>query len=654
VAGKTAEYRADIDGLRAVAILAVLVFHIRPGLLSGGFVGVDVFFVISGFLIAAIIYRDVTGAGGFSLVRFYERRIRRIVPALFVLFLVTWVWALRALLPHDLMEFVKSVRYAIFSVSNFYFLDASKGYFDPEVSRMPMLHTWSLAVEEQFYVVFPLLLMAGHRWLKSRKALVWWIAGLGLVSLGFSEWMVRRDPAWAFYLLPFRAWEMLLGAFLALTPLPPVAKWRDNLAGIAGLALLAGSMVFYDEATVFPGLSALVPCAGAALVIYAGRNREAVVGRVLGCGPLVGIGLISYSVYLWHWPLIAFGRYSFGDTPAMGVVVFLMSLLLGFLSWGWVERPFRNGTFLRRKTVFAAWAVASVAFLGAAVVVKKGKGFPEHYPAEVRGYLDDRIWPQHFRSDAEETYEPDLAPVFGNTAAIPSVALWGDSHAQSLLPMLDAIAKDKGVAVRGYGMNAQMPMAGVTVVGMDHPEARSDFSAEVLADLKADAGIRTVILLARWNAYFFGNNEDSDMAPPAIVGQTFGTPAERENFIAAKLDETVTQLLAAGKKVVLVYPIPEPGLKVPDHVAKLVLAGGKAPDELVMAGYRQRVRPVREMFAKYETLAGVALVDPSGKLLRGEDRVSIRSGAGRLLYRDTNHLSVSGSMHLRELFEPVF
>lgn len=649
---KLLDYRADIDGLRAVAILGVLVFHIDPSLLGGGFVGVDVFFVISGFLIASIIHRDVA-AGRFSLVEFYEKRIRRIVPALFVMMLVACLCALRVLLPHELIDFGQSVRYAVFSLSNLYFLDASQGYFDAEVSRMPLLHTWSLAVEEQFYVVFPLLVLAGHRFFKGRKALVGLLALVGLVSLGLSEWRVARDAASAFYGLPWRAWEMLLGALLALAPLGELRRWQGNLAGSAGLAMILGSMLGYDEHTGFPGISALLPCAGATLVIWSGRDRQAWAARLLSWKPLVGIGLISYSVYLWHWPLIVFSRYLFGSSPALATGLAVASLAMGYLSWRFVERPFRDRSFLNRRNVFAGWAAASAVFLAASIAVKQAEGFPGAYPAEVQGYLKDRVWPQSYRSDAEKTYEPDFAPVYGNAQKIPSIALWGDSHAQSLMPMLDAIGEEKGVAIRGYSMNAQMPVTGVTVVGLDEPELRSDFSAEVLDDLIRDAGIRTVILQARWNAYFHGNNEDARMEPPTIVGESFDTAGERERFIAGRLNETVTRLLEAGKKVVLVYPFPEPGLKVPDHVARIVLAGGAAPNELPLPGFDERTRAVEAMFEPYKLVHGVSMIDPTTKLLAGTERVKIREG-GRLLYRDTNHLSVTGSFYLRGLFEPLF
>ncbi len=645
-------YRADIDGLRAVAILGVLVYHLDPAWLSGGFVGVDVFFVISGYLIAAIIYRDAAGKG-FSLLKFYEKRIRRIIPALFVMFLAVGLYAVKVLPPGELMDLAKSMRYAVYSISNFFFLSESEGYFTEGVAEMPLLHTWSLAVEEQFYIFFPFVIVAGHRWLKTKHQLVAVIGVLGLISLGLSQWMVLRNAAQAFYALPWRAWEMLIGSFLALAPMPGISKVRENALGVVGLGLIGWSMVVFDHATVFPGLSALMPCVGAALVIFSGRHPGSWVARFLSLKPLVGIGLISYSVYLWHWPLIVFAKYSYDFTPSVGVALFLVSLVLGFLSWRFVEIPFRNPGFLGRRKIFAGWAMASVVFIAATMVIKRGKGFPDHYPQQVQDYWKDNKWPERYRSTADETFDPALGKIYGNESAVPSVAAWGDSHLQSLLPMLDQLALEKGVAIRSYGMNGQPPITGIALAGLKDAKQRAEYSTRVLEILKADPNIKTVIMQARWNIYFKGNNEHPDEKSPLLYGHTFDRDEDREKFIAAKLKETVDALVAAGKKVVLVYPTPEIGFNLPKYATRRVLSGREVPQDLPLPHYEERGRTVVEMLDAYRSMDGVVTIPLAGRLMHG-DRIKLSDDQGKLIYWDSNHLSVSGALYLRDLFEGVF
>lgn len=299
-------YRPDIDGLRAVAVLAVVLFHAGISSISGGFVGVDVFFVISGFLITTIIVKEIR-RGDFSLTVFYERRIRRILPAFFVVMLFSAVVAYSLLLPQDFENFGKSLVAASLSVSNLLFWRES-GYFDSTAELKPLLHTWSLGVEEQFYLFFPLLLMFIARFFKQRWTL--WIVLIAFSSLLLSAWGAKHQPSATFYLLPTRAWELALGGLLAMGGVPPIHQrfWRE-IEALLGLGLIVWGISALTPESSFPGLNALYPCLGAALVIHAGSSGPSMVGNVLSWRPLVLIGLISYSLYLWHWPLLVFAKY---------------------------------------------------------------------------------------------------------------------------------------------------------------------------------------------------------------------------------------------------------------------------------------------------------------------------------------------------------
>lgn len=327
------QYRADVDGLRAVAISSVVAYHAGVGSLSGGFVGVDVFFVISGFLITSLIVAEVR-EGRFSMLSFWARRARRLLPALFVLLAVTLTVGSAILLPGDYAELADSSVAASLFASNIHFwLNVS--YFDNSAALNPLLHTWSLAVEEQFYMLFPAV-MLGALYIR-RPANVLLI--LFAASLAYSAWAVTRYPGATFYLSPSRFWELLLGALLAISPTQLYGgQGTRNIASVAGLGLIAWSVLAFDEATVFPGMNALLPCLGAAMIIWA---RTGIINRMLSLRPVVFIGLISYSLYLWHWPVIVFTRYEGYtlDTPVQSAAVILVSVALACLSWRYVELP---------------------------------------------------------------------------------------------------------------------------------------------------------------------------------------------------------------------------------------------------------------------------------------------------------------------------
>ncbi|MFZ0303706.1 MAG: acyltransferase family protein [Terracidiphilus sp.] len=402
-ANRTLGYRSDIDGLRAVAVLSVLAFHVGILHCSGGYVGVDVFFVISGYLISSIIFSEIANSR-FSIFAFYERRIRRIFPALFAMLLTFSVFAAVFFLPSELVDFGKTSLASTFSASNFYLWKQS-GYFDDR-NWNPLLHTWSLAVEEQFYILFPLFLVLVRRFFPQKLRIS--VVVLFVLSLLSSAIVVVISQDTAFYMPYTRAWELLLGTLLSLGFFPKLSRALSrNLVAITGLGMILFSDLFYKPTTLFPGLSALVPCVASALIIGAGESGTSVVYSVLSWRPAVFIGLISYSLYLWHWPVLLVYKMGILDINAafqrrfstimatdrfQHIVEIGVSLILAIISWRFVEQPFRKGRlrFAGPRLFMFAGATMLVCSIFASVMIFSG-GLKDRFSPpvlQVASFLD--------------------------------------------------------------------------------------------------------------------------------------------------------------------------------------------------------------------------------------------------------------------------
>jgi peptidoglycan/LPS O-acetylase OafA/YrhL len=394
------QYRPEIDGLRAVAVVPVILFHAGIDAFGGGFVGVDVFFVISGYLITSIILAEQE-EGTFSLRSFYERRARRILPALFLVMAASSLMAWLLFFPNDFEAFSRSVIATTLFSSNFLFWSET-GYFDTAAELKPLLHTWSLAVEEQYYILFPLFLILMWRVARSRTGLA--LALLGALSLLLAEWGAQKHPEAAFFLLPFRFWELALGALAALYlsgRKPSFGPGVSQLGSGIGLALILWAVFWFDKDTPFPGFNALVPTVGTGLIILFAMPST-LVGRLLSNRQLVGVGLISYSAYLWHQPLLAFARYRSLTEPPIGILLGICALTfcLAYLSWRFVEIPLRRKDTYSRRGIFVASATGAAIAVVIGIAGVSSRGFEEGFVAS----LDDRqkvVWHSSTAAGAE-------------------------------------------------------------------------------------------------------------------------------------------------------------------------------------------------------------------------------------------------------------
>jgi peptidoglycan/LPS O-acetylase OafA/YrhL len=649
-------YRPDIDGLRALAVLPVVLYHFQIWPFTGGFVGVDIFFVISGYLITSLIHGEME-QGSFTIVHFYERRIRRIFPALFAVIAVSCVGAAILLFPIDLIRFGHSVMATVVFGSNFLFKNAA-GYFDTVAERKPLLHTWSLAVEEQFYVVFPAILFLLRR--AGQRAQFWVIAAILVASLTLSIHQVKTAPETAFYLLPDRAWELMLGAILAIGNFPlPSRRWLREILALIGVALIAFAVFTYNTETPFPGLTAIPPCLGAALLIYAGSGGTSVIGATLSSAPLVGVGLISYSFYLWHWPLRVFGQYAV-FRPLMlweKAALIALSALLAYLSWRFVERPFRGrNEFFSRRMIFTLAAIASVVLFAAGYAVTMNHGLTFRYPKPVQLILKQAIRKPPPKRDAcfgkpLLKSKDGLICTFGVRDAKPSFAFWGDSHAMMLLPVIGdrALATHKQALLIKHG--ACRPALGVE-------SSRSSDCDKVnrkgLAAIEATPSISEVILAGRW-----AMSADGRPAPHEDGATEFITDKDHKTYSLASnaivfangLDALVAKLTADHKKVIIISSVPEIGWPVPETLARIAVSHSALDIRPTVAEFRARQAAVLKTFADLHRKYGVTVVYPDS-ILCASGRCMVRSN-GLPIYIDPDHLTQAGARLLAPILDPL-
>nr|WP_249138977.1 acyltransferase family protein [Actibacterium sp. MT2.3-13A] len=625
------KYRPDIDGLRAVAVLAVVFYHAGLTPFSGGFVGVDVFFVISGFLITSIL-RDEIARGRFRLANFYDRRVRRLFPALFVVLAASSIAAWAMLLPEDMRNFGQSLVAANLFVSNLLFWKEA-GYFDTAAELKPLLHTWSLAVEEQYYLLFPLLIVGGARAFRAALGAV--LAAIGAASLALAAWQVSHAPDAAFFLLPARFWELLTGAALAFLPGPATGR-RGVTEAIAtcGLGLIALPIFAYSDLTPFPGLAAILPCLGAALLIYAGADGRSRVHGVLRWAPAVFFGRISYSLYLWHWPVLVFAKY-YAVRPLTAVETgsaICLSVALAALSWRFVEQPFRGRrSAFGRRTVLAGAALATTLAVAFGLAADRSEGLPGRLPADVLA-LTSEAPHIHARRDCHFASEKASVSDFclrGAGGQAPRFLLLGDSHADMHGPGLFAAAAALGLTGVQFTDYGYVPAPGYARAGDQGRYAGNHAMLDEL--LAAYPEIDLVIYALFWN-------------------QALGYP------VAAGPDGTTHPLPDALRNLLKKYPhkrfvfledVPNSAVLGPNGLARAAYLN-PAPAVVPRAEYEaqlDRHRPLLAALARAPNAVAISvapqLCDAGGCSGRDGDV---------LLYRDTDHLSEKGSLRLKGVF----
>jgi peptidoglycan/LPS O-acetylase OafA/YrhL len=628
---KKMPYRKDINGLRGLAVFAILIFHLDIGLLSGGYVGVDIFFVISGYLISNIIYRESLN-GSFSLMTFYERRARRILPALVSTLIICSFFVYMQLFPNEIISYAKSmIASALFS-ANIYFYSAL-GYFSPSATEIPLLHLWSLGVEEQFYIIFPLCMMLLAR--RSSQFLSTALIISILVSLLLSQWMLKINPTAAFYLLPFRAFELLIGAFIAVGRLPGLkGRVLPLIVSSIGLFAILYSLFLFNEETKFPGFSAFLPCLGAALIIWAGEHNTMWSNKMLSINPWQWLGKISYSLYLVHWPIIVFAKrlYPYAGLFNYAASVLALCFILAYTNFYFVEQRFR---YLRlfnsqKALMLSAMLISLVVATGSTAIYKKG--FPENLTLntqlfKVFSFLLYDYKPIFRNGTCFQDY--DLAPDGVDiSSCVPkgthdkTVMLWGDSHAAHLYSGLKESLEGRGYSFGMLASSLCPPIIGIEIAGRPHCKRFNEIALASILKLKP----KLLILSATWPV----DDHTMDL-----------------------LEKTIQRLASENIKLTLIGKSPIYKNAVPILISEQIKKGEEiqASHDLSFSEF-QLIEADKKMMKRFGARRDVRYISVINNVCE-QQFCPLVTADGTPIYFDTSHLTESGSKLYAKKLTPL-
>lgn len=623
------KYRPEIDGLRAIAVVGVILFHAGLSPLGGGYLGVDVFFVISGYLITTLLLEELQ-TGRFSLIGFYERRARRIMPPLLVVLGSSATVAWLTLSPNDLLGFSRSLIATCLFISNRHF-SRDSGYFEPSADLKPLLHTWSLAVEEQFYLFFPILLLVGWRFLE--RKVVWVIAALMLASFALAESRAASEPARQFFSFIGRSWELASGALAAFqsrTVLPPPSL-KEELAGLTGLGLILMAIVGLDPNQQFQVVHAIPAVLGSYIFILCARE-QALAARLLSWRPIVAVGLVSYSGYLWHQPLFAFLRHTTGMPLSAPVAFASLALcaLLAVATWRFVECPFRNRAFVSSKQIFVFAIIGTTMLISIGLAGKKEDlrrwrlsddqksvaATALRSPLREKCHIQHDVGVQYMRPEDSCTI-----PAEGK----PEWAVIGNSHGVELAYALGRRLGERGIAVRQFTFSACPPTAGHDLTS---PAGCAEWTRDVLAHLGKDPGVKNVVLSYK----MFDLKENQ----PTGSGKVQELP-DSENLVWLRYVETAAILQSAGKTVFMVLQAPMLPRKIDYYIER------ESRFEFVRASkldsWKISAQPEYSNLSRIPK--GLSVIDPAKVFCKNGDCAAIMDG--KALFFDDHHMSVAGA-----------
>ena len=629
-------YRNEIDGLRALAVLPVIFFHAGFKIFSGGFVGVDIFFVISGYLITNIIISELE-QGKFSIIDFYERRARRILPALFVVMLACIPLAWFVLLPKDIQSFSKSLIAVSIFASNILFRHES-GYFDIASELKPLLHTWSLAVEEQYYLIFPFLLT--FFWKSGRKKILIILGTIFFISFGLAEWGSYAKPASAYFLLLARGWEILAGAFAAFfLSRKNYSGSKTNLSEIAGwvgLTLILYAIFTHSKNIPYPGLYALVPTMGTLLIIIF-ANQDTILGKFLGNKVFVSLGLISYSLYLWHQPLFAFARHRSLSEPGHVLFIFLcvLTFILAYLTWRYIETPFRLKKYMNQKQIFLSAIIGSVFFISVGLIGFLTNGLFIKSPSRLESLaLNTRIAANYgLNIECEGSYSesPNC-----RTSENPEVLVWGDSFAMHLVDGL--VASNPNIKVIQKTVSNCGPFLEIAPSSYGYPPSWSrqciSINDKVFDYLKNNPSIKYVVMGSPFGQF---------VGKDAKIWTRQGVVVDGRKNAFEAMQITIKRIRELKKIPVIFSPTPQNGENIGNCLVKATFF--KEDKKFCDIKYSDSTARQTEVFDFLKKVEKISTVIWLSDFLCSSGTCKA-SANGVLLYRDEEHLSHEGSSYI--------
>ncbi|MGY6625183.1 acyltransferase family protein [Acinetobacter johnsonii] len=640
-------YRPDIDGLRAIAVSLVIFNHLGWSLFSGGYIGVDIFFVISGYLITIILTREIQSQQ-FSIARFYKKRVVRLAPAYFTVLAVVSIVAWQVMLPSELTEYFESVIYATLLLANIYMRNEVGDYFSPSVENVPLLHLWSLGVEEQFYIFWPLFL-----WMffvkSSRKHLWIMISIFIIVLLVYAEHQLTQNSAKAYYSMPVRAFELLLGALITCLPQPKLPqKLLQGLVWV-GVIILFVAAIYFDKQTPFPGLMALIPCLATAGIIYLGQAVSSS-NLLLSNQFSAWIGKISYPLYLWHWPVIMlFGIYMLPLNLEHQIIIILLSLFLAYLTYMLVEKPLKRFVMAKNyKVIILGFLIPTIVFISIALIIKNKDGFPDRFPPSVYAKQEAlHAYPHVIRSKCMDTDDPTVLPdskdcVLGQSKEKIDFLLIGDSHANAYSAMLDEWAKD--ASLRGYDITQSstfyLPGVKRFIFKKNHWEELSKFHKRndaITAHLE-NTHYPMIIMAGSYASYF-----DDEIKLKDGVNQ-----GEKDIFKAGLL-KALEIAHRSSDQVILLNDVPRldwDGIPSDCNVRNEIL-NRHAPCTVLKASYETHLKSFNQIVAevklKYPRLK---IIDPTKVICDQQVCKIMVNNVPLYRLKDNNHINDQGSRQL--------
>ena len=647
-------YRSDIDGLRALAVLPVVAFHAGIAGFGGGFSGVDIFFVISGFLLTGILMRELDD-GRYTLAGFYVRRARRILPALTVMVLATLVAGFYLMAPSQFVQTAHATRGVATISVNMYFARIKADYWDQSsLADQPLLHAWSLAVEEQFYVGLPLVVWLLYRTgslgrgdkARKRGIVFGVLAVIALSSMAYAQWLLNVRPGDAFYLVLPRAWELIVGSLLAIGRHARASQerpWLRDAAGWVGFALIVSSIALLHERMPFPGFAALLPCMGAALVIWSGSMGQGALQTLLSSRPLVWIGKVSYSLYLWHWPIFVLvnsaGWYARGLPHVALPLQLAVMLLFAWLSWRFIEQPCRRGQMQTRGAfrvlVAAAASLAVLWACGTAAerIAEEGRPITMPTPPLLLQLEHDRLATPGIRcegsADTKVIHQKGGGCLAGTGTGAPLFALLGDSHARMYTESVDILMRENRSDAIIMARSSCVP-----VLGLQPPTRRE---CRELTQASLEFLTRSDIPLVVLAGYWIDLARDDNQA----------------RLLKQGLEATIAKLSKSGKRVVLLMDVPELHEDRDAYRAAIhsVREGGAPVFGPTLSEHTKAQRRIYQLLNEVAEKYSLMLIDPA-VLMCGSDGC-LMANKGRSLYRDKHHITDDAAIQYKDIFKSL-